>query len=242
MKFQTISKLKKGFTLIELLIVIAILALLAGVSTPIILGAMDTAKETATKQKCNDIINGFRNYQSDYNGNFPFLTDDIEIDDNNQFVFNTANGEDAGILAVLTNREKGRGERLNPDGSVYLQSELAEQPRDGLHLNSSGELGLFDPWGKPYYITISDESEGCIDPFTGKPTYKPIIIYSLGSDKEGMAPSSDTGRKHSTDRGDKPSQSNAQSRAAAKEAAEDAAEELEEVIADNIYSWKTVSK
>lgn len=238
MKFQSISQLKKGFTLIELLIVIAILALLAGVSIPTILSAMDTAKETATKQKCNDIIQGIRSYQNDYNGNLPFLTDDLEVDDNNQFVFNTANGVDAGILAVLTNREKGRGERLNPDGSVYLRSDLADGPRDGLYLNNSGELGLFDPWGKPYYITISDESEGCIDPFTGKPTFKPIIVYSLGSDKEGIAPGSSPEANKSSD---KPRRSNAKGRAQAKAAAAAASEELEEVIADNVYSWKNVS-
>lgn len=40
---------KKGFTLVELLAVIVILAIIALIATPIILGVIDTAKEGAAK-------------------------------------------------------------------------------------------------------------------------------------------------------------------------------------------------
>jgi len=228
MNFKAIPRLKKGFTLIELLVVIAILAGLASISIPTILGAMVTAKETTTRQKCIDIIQAIDNYQNDYNGNLPFTGENIEPDDNNQFVLNTANGEDANILAVLSNREKGDEERLNPDRNVYLRSDLSDDPINGLYINKENQLGLFDPWGKPYYIIISDENDGCIDPFTGESTYKNVIIYSLGSDQLGLPPESISKRPHTTGK-------------AAKNADEEA-EIYEETIADNVYSWKTRSK
>ena len=41
---------KKGFTLVELLAVIVILAIIALISTPIILGVIETAKKGAAEQ------------------------------------------------------------------------------------------------------------------------------------------------------------------------------------------------
>ena len=43
----------KGFTLIELLAVIVILAIIALIATPMILGVIDTAKRGSAESHCN---------------------------------------------------------------------------------------------------------------------------------------------------------------------------------------------
>ena len=47
----------KGFTLIELLAVIVILAIIALIATPIVLGIINDAKESSNKQSASFIIN-----------------------------------------------------------------------------------------------------------------------------------------------------------------------------------------
>ena len=47
----------KGFTLIELLAVIVILAIIALIATPIVLGIIDDTKESANKQSATFIVN-----------------------------------------------------------------------------------------------------------------------------------------------------------------------------------------
>ena len=189
MKAPIYTAPRKGFTLLELIIVIAILAGLASIAFPVIMGAMDTAKASAANKQCADIAAGIDNFKDDYSGLMPFRGEDITLDEKGQLFLTTSEGRDAGILAVLTNREpQDEEDRLNTNSKVYLNSDLKDKPADGLYANSAGELSLYDPWGKPYYIVICEENEGCNDPFTGNSTRKLTLVYSLGSDGEGIAP------------------------------------------------------
>ena len=54
--------MKKGFTLIELLAVIVILAIIALIATPIILGVIDKAKIGSAEQSVNGYIDAIENY------------------------------------------------------------------------------------------------------------------------------------------------------------------------------------
>ena len=54
--------MKKGFTLIELLAVIVILAIIALIATPIILGVIDKAKIGSAEQSANGYIDAIENY------------------------------------------------------------------------------------------------------------------------------------------------------------------------------------
>ena len=54
--------MKKGFTLIELLAVIVILAIIALIATPIILGVIDKAKIGSAEQSANGYISSIENY------------------------------------------------------------------------------------------------------------------------------------------------------------------------------------
>ena len=55
-------KNKKGFTLIELLAVIVILAIIALISTPIILGIIDSSKKSALRSSAYGLIDAAEVY------------------------------------------------------------------------------------------------------------------------------------------------------------------------------------
>ena len=67
MKTRLLTPRSKGFTLIEVLVVIAIIALLAGVSYSI----YSHATETAARTRCAALATGARNSQARTAGNCP---------------------------------------------------------------------------------------------------------------------------------------------------------------------------
>lgn len=244
MKATISNTVKKGFTLIELIVVIAILGALAGIAYPTIIGMQDSAKQTAASKVTTDIVQGVASFKSDYNGFLPFRSDEVDPDRNDQIVLCTEKGQDAGMIAILTNREDKRGEIINATQDTYLRSDIQESKKDGLYISDKNELGLYDPWGKPYYIILSyDDVDGCIDPFTKKPTGKECIVFSLGPDGLGLPEDLvvQTAAKKKTTTSGSSSTSTASTKkltAAQRLAAREAADAIAEQIADNIYSWK----
>ncbi len=224
-----ISHRSKGFTLIELIVVIAILATLASIAYPTYMSFMDDAKRTSSAKTCADIVEAVTRFRQDNNGLLPYAVDAVKPDNDDQIFLTTADGEDADMLKILTNREDDEDNRVNSLKEYYLKSTEVEEPVDGLYTNpDNGELGLYDPWGKPYYVVLCEEESGCLDPFAKKKRLrnKPCIVYGLGPDGMGVA---------KRGKGSK-------SKSASKEEAEIAAEEEADAILDNVYSWKKVSK
>ncbi|MBR1978496.1 MAG: prepilin-type N-terminal cleavage/methylation domain-containing protein [Akkermansia sp.] len=224
------SHRSKGFTLIELIVVIAILATLASIAYPAYMSFMDDAKRTSSAKTCADIVEAVTRFRTDNNGMLPYVVDAVKPDKNDQIFLKTADGEDADMLKILTNNEDDEDNRVNSLKEFYLKSTEVEEPVDGLYTNpNNGELGLYDPWGNPYYVVLCEE-EGCLDPFASRKKRlrnKPCIVYGLGPDGIGVAPTGKVGKKD---------------KAASKEDAEIAAEEAADAILDNVYSWKKVSK
>lgn len=236
MKISLSPRSHQGFTLIELIIVIAILATLAGIAYPTYMSMQTNAARTASKKVCTDIAGAVESYKQDNNGMLPYNSEMVEPDDNDQMYLTTLPGQDADIIKVLTNREGDDVERrLNTTRSIYLRSDEQEQPKDGLHIDSIGEIGLYDAWGKPYHIVLCEEDEGAIDPFTARRYRgKNCLVYGTGPDGEGsMVPEAAPTEK----KGKKKKMTKAEKKAAA-EAAAAAAEHLAETLEDNVYSWK----
>ena len=71
MKSRLLTPRSKGFTLIEVLVVIAIIALLAGVSYSIYSHATETAARTRCTETCAALATGARNSWSRTAGNCP---------------------------------------------------------------------------------------------------------------------------------------------------------------------------
>ena len=61
----------RGFTIVEMVVVVAIIALLAGVITPLVFRYLDEAKETATRQEMASIREVMGKYYTDMGGQLP---------------------------------------------------------------------------------------------------------------------------------------------------------------------------
>lgn len=213
---KTPSLLRKGFTLIELIVVIAILATLASIAFPAYMSVQDSARATAARKVCTDIVSGVTNFSQDNNGMLPYDAKAVEPNRDDQIFLTTTAGNDAKLIAILTNREEDDDDRINSTRDTYLKADEQEQPTDGLFVDASDGVNYYDPWGQPYYVVLCEEEKGCADPFNPKKRFrgKHCIVYSTGPDQAGAAA---TGAK-----GKKPA----------------AADDEEDAVEDNIYSWK----
>ncbi len=240
MKSAFLSHQRKGFTLIELIIVIAILAILAGISYPVYMAIAKNAERTAAEKSCTDIVEGVTRYSQDQNGALPYDGSMVKPDSDDQIRLITSEGRDARLVEVLTNREKDDDNRLNTSRDTYLRSDEKEEKRDGLYIDPvTDEINLFDPWGSPFYVILCEEQEGCIDPFTQKRYRgKNCFVFSLGADKEGLPESFSTGKKSGKKASSKKDKKSKKSKKEAKAAAAADQEALEEAMEDNVYSWK----
>lgn len=63
---------RQFFTLVELLLVIAIIAILAGIAIPVVGGMNKKGKETKARSEINAIITAIKQYEADY-GTLPFI-------------------------------------------------------------------------------------------------------------------------------------------------------------------------
>ncbi len=244
MKSHFLSRNPKGFTLIELIIVIGILAVLSSIAYPTYMSISENAKRAAAEKVCVDIATGVERYAQDNNGALPYDSSMVQPDADDQLIMESAGGKDGRLVEILTNRETDDDNRLNTSRDTYLRSDEKQDSArsDGLYVDeATNEVSLYDMWGEPYHLILCEEQEGCVDPFTGKRFRgKHCFVYSTGPDKEGVAaytPSSSSDKASKGKKGKKKKQSKKEKEAAAAAARE----AMEEVIEDNVYSWKKKS-
>lgn len=229
MKRTLVSKHYRGFTLLELIVVIMILATLGGIAYPTIMSFLENGRISAANKTCMDIVAGVAQFKQDHNGVLPYQSSRLKPDRDDQVYIVTRAGKDGTMVAVLTGYEEDDS-RLNANNEAYIKPTKADKKKDGLHGETASELSLFDPWGEPYYVVLSESMEGCIDPFTNKRVRREsCIVYSTGKDCLGVAPAHSGKKLRST-------------KAKTKGQKAQAAEEAEEALEDNIYSWKKTKK
>lgn len=228
----------KGFTLIELLVVIVILATLGGIAYPVYMSIQENARKTAAKKGCTDIVEACTRYSQDFNGMMPYDPKAVQPDEQDQIYLMSSDNKDASMIAILTNREADNSDRINTTHETYLRSDEQPSKQNGLYVKDD-EIGYYDPWGNPFYITVNESEDGAYDPFdlTVRVRGKKCLVYSLGTNGEGLADphNAQPGAKK---RGGKAGNKKPKKGKKNKKSAAD--EDRLEALEDNIYSWKTV--
>ena len=188
------SRGARGFTLIEMLVVIAIIAILAGILLPAIAIAKNKAKVTVAKTEMGNLITAITGYESEYSR--PPASKEVEgqIGDlRPDFTYGTerthppANvvvvGGGGRSLTVIKNDSPYTFEADNSvimnillDRNYYPNVDHARNPRKQVNFKTKeGAVGdpgldpdgiLRDPWGHPYIITIDmNEDNRCEDSY-----------------------------------------------------------------------------
>jgi len=146
------SRHPAGFTLIELLIVIAIIAILAGLAFPALQGALNSGKKAQARNDVQQIAAAIRAFQLEY-GRLP--SSNVAGNDGAESWYSGQAGAD------LFNALAGRNETLNPRGIVFLEAKSAQGTKNGL----SADGIFYDPWGSPYGVKMDESYNGKLEYF-----------------------------------------------------------------------------
>jgi len=141
---------RSAFTLIELLIVIAIIALLAGLAIPAVTGALQSGKKAQARNDVQQIAAAIKAFQLEY-GRLPTST--VAANDGAESWYSDT--EAAELFNALT----AKNSELNPRGVVFLEARSTQNNKGGL----SSEGVFYDPWGKSYGIKLDESYNGKLE-------------------------------------------------------------------------------
>lgn len=132
------SRNDAGFSMIELAIVVATIALLAGILIPVIGGELEKAKVARARSDMREVAGAFNRYRTDV-GAWP--NDPIGT-------ITTTSGNLVGYPCLFTNLANVKawnGPYLNAGVRSGSSTLIASS-------GSSGVTGMSDPWGRAYQI------------------------------------------------------------------------------------------
>ena len=137
-----------GFTLIELLIVIAILGTLAVVLVPNIMGATDTANETATEATMMRIEEACKTFNREGHGYFP--PDDFKSPEASEKVqFKSDNGQNTGIESLVAFCSQSRRDGMEMGDLKLVNGDKDQNGAELPLLKTKERLEIADAWGTP---------------------------------------------------------------------------------------------
>lgn len=176
---KTLSFQKRcGFTLIEMLVVIAIMAILAGLLFPAISKGLLNAKRNKAAAECKSIAGAINLFFRDY-GYMPTSKEQGYAENyTKEHDDQTMSAEDSEEIIKILSGDRTitayNGIVVNPKGKVYLDSDIIINK--GVYL---------DPWDNQYRIKLDLDYNHKIEFFSGDEKYNQrVIVFSMGRDGE----------------------------------------------------------
>lgn len=178
----------RGFTLIEMLVVIAIIAILAGILLPALAKVKLQAKVRLAKAEMNQIAAAIKDYESAYD-RYPVsrAAEKVAGDAKSDFTFGALGKspqaqsladpsggpvrprDNRDIMEIILDQDitggPNEGHRKNPKKTVFLNARPASGNGPGV---SNSDWVFRDAWGNPYIITLDlNDDNKCVDALYG---------------------------------------------------------------------------
>jgi prepilin-type N-terminal cleavage/methylation domain-containing protein len=172
-KMMSPTSRRRAFSLIELMVVVAIIALLITLASPILEKSLETGRRAQARTDAAQIAHALENYLSEY-GKFPV---ESAGNVNSQDLMNT--------LAAVT-----KGDPNNPRSVTFLNIPRAKAHKHGAESSSSGvySSAYKDSWANKFEIRIDNEGgaksyDGSIDGPDGV-VHASVIVWSKGNPRD----------------------------------------------------------
>jgi prepilin-type N-terminal cleavage/methylation domain-containing protein len=176
----TIQLSHEAFTLVEMLVVIAIIAILAGILIPVVGRAKTKAKAAAARVEMAGLELAIKSYHNDYS-RWPVPKNSVKNVVGEDFTYdsNKAYGNEALMQILMAEAgDNNAGHERNPKKNKYIDPKDSGETNDLPGFSTTGRY--HDPFGNEYKISLDLNGDGvCADA-----TYLDPLF--LGSTEPGL--------------------------------------------------------
>jgi len=172
---------KRNFTLVEMLVVIAIIAVLAGLLLTAIGGVKEKAKKSKAMTESMAILTAIKSYETTY-GVLPWgtgsLNDTSGTSTDIKLGGTAGTATDANYDKLIQWLTQAPTSGTTPDASGNLRKMKFLDPA-----SADGTKTYLDPWGYRYVIIMDTNYNGYSSADATNKLYGSVFVYSLGPNK-----------------------------------------------------------